>query len=117
MFNRLFNILTWLAAAFFIAVLVVAAPSFFDPEFEVVNASPGPVAVVATWRDAHKTLGTIEPSSSVRLTLDDEAAMTLHVRYADGRRVETEPLYFTQGIRVIARINNDGVEFGYDPDR
>jgi hypothetical protein len=54
--------------------------------------------------------------SSHRFSVNDEAAMKFKVRYSSGREVETEPLYFTSGIKVIATISSDGVEVRYDHD-
>ena len=96
------------------ALLILAAPSFLDPEFEVVNRSSGDVSVVATWRGNERRIGPMRPMSSHRFTLDDEAAITFRVRYASGREVETDPLYFTSGIKVIATISDDGIEVRYD---
>lgn len=114
MIRRIFNILTVAAVLFFIALLILATPSFFDPEFEIVNNSSEAVSVVATWRSNEKKIGRIQSMSSHRFSVNDEAAMKFKVRYASGKEVETEPLYFTSGIKVIATISSDGVEVRYD---
>ena len=114
--RRIANFLTIAAALFFFALLSLAIPSFFDPEFEIVNNTAEAVSVVASWRDQEKKIMKIEPMSSHRFSIDDEAAMKFRVRFAGGREVETEPLYFTSGIKVIARISSEGVEVSYDHD-
>jgi hypothetical protein len=114
MIRRIFNILTVATALFFIVLLILATPSFFDPEFEIVNNSAEAVSVVAVWRNNEKKIGRIPSMSSHRFSVEDEAAMQFRVRYASGRVVETEPLYFTSGIKVIATISSDGVIVRYD---
>lgn len=111
---RIFNLLTVAAVLFFIALLILAIPSFFDPEFEIVNNASEAVSVVATWRSNEKQIGRIQSMSSYRFSVNDEAAMKFRVRYASGREVESEPLYFTSGIKVIATISSDGIEIRYD---
>jgi hypothetical protein len=114
MMRRVFNILTAAAVAFLVALVILAAPSFFDPEFEIVNNAAEPVSVVVAWRSTEKQIGSIPSKSSRRFTVDDEAAMRFKVRYASGKEVETEPLYFTSGTKVIATISSDGVAVRYD---
>ena len=92
----------------------MAAPSFFDPKFEVVNNFPEAVSVVATWGSNVKDIGRIEPMSSHQFSLDDEAAITFKVRYSSGREVESEPMYFTSGSKVVATISRNGIEMRYD---
>ena len=110
MIKRIFYILTTLLV---LALLFLAAPWFFPAEFEIVNNSRGPVSVVAAWRSNEKRIGSIEPLSSHQFSVDDEAAMTFTVLYADGRQFATEPVYFTSGMEVIATISNDGVDVRY----
>jgi len=114
MIRRIFNILTVAAVLFFIVLLILATPSFFDPEFEIVNNSSEAVSVVATWRNNEKKIGEIRSMSSHRFSVNDEAAINFKVRYTSGREVETEPVYFTCGIKVIATISSDGVKVRYD---
>ena len=114
MLRSISNILTALAAMFFVALLVLAVPSFFDPEFEVFNNASEAVSVVATWRNNEKNIGRIEPGSWSRFSVNDEAAMTFTVLYNGGRKVETAPLYFSRGFKVIVTISADGVETRYD---
>lgn len=112
--NRVFRYLTIASLLFFALVMMLAIPSFLDPEFEVINHSPGVVSVVAGWRNSEKPLGNIQPESSSTFSLDDEAAITFTVTYGDGKVVESKPLYFTSGIKVIANITGEGVEVRYD---
>jgi len=114
MIRRISNILTVAAVFYFIALLILATPSFFDPEFEIVNNASEAVSVVATWRSNEKQIGKIQSMSSYRFSVNDETAMKFKVRYASGREVESEPQYFTSGIKVIATISSDGIEVRYD---
>lgn len=112
--RRIFNYLTAAAAVFFLALLILAIPSFFDPEFAVVNNSSETVSVIAAWRSQEKVIGSIDPMSSREFSIDDEAAMTFKVRYASGKEIESDPLYFTSGAKVIATISSDGIAVQYD---
>ena len=114
MIRRISSILTAASLIFFAALLILAAPSFFDPEIEVVNSTSEAVSVVAKWRSTEKNIDKIESKSSYRFSVDDEAAIMFKVRYGGGKEIETEPLYFTSGIKVIAEITRDGVKVRYN---
>lgn len=112
--RRVINYLAAAAAIFFLAMVTLAIPSFFDPEFEVANNSSGTVSVVAAWRSHEKMIGNIAPMSSYEFSVDDEAAMIFRVHYASGKEVESEPMYFTSGTKVIATISGDSMVVRYD---
>jgi hypothetical protein len=114
MIRRIFNVLTAASLIFFVVLVILAAPSFFDPEIEVVNSTSEVVSVVAKWRSTEKNIGKLESKSTYRFSVDDEAAIMFKVRYGNGKEVETEPLYFTSGINVIAEITSDGIEVRYN---
>lgn len=116
MIDRIFRYLNVVAVIFFVALVILAAPTFFDPEIEVINNSSEAVSVVVEWRNHSRDIGFIQPKSSYAFSVDDEAAVTFKVSYVSGKKYESEPLYFTSGIKVIAQITNDGVEVGYDHD-
>jgi len=46
----------------------------------------------------------------------DEALMVFAVRYADGREIESQPIYFTSGVVVNISITQDGVDVKRDID-
>jgi len=117
MIRRLFNFLTAAAVLSFFALLILTIPSFMDPEFKVINNASEAVSVVAVWRDRKKNIGNIDPMSSIKFSVDDEAAMTFRVHYISGTEIETEPLYFTSGIKVIVTISQDDIEVRYDQKR
>ena len=114
MLNRLFKTLTAASLLFFLALLIFAIPSFFDPGFEVVNNSSETVFVIAAWRNHQKDVGEILPGASHQFSVDDEAAMTFVVRFSSGKEIESEPLYFTRGTKIIATITGDGIAVRYD---
>ena len=116
MLSRISKALTAASILFFLALVIFAIPSFFDPEFEVINRSSETVSVFAAWRGGERDIGEILPQSSHRFSVDDEAAMTFRVRFSSGREIESEPLYFTRGTKVIATISRDGMEVRYDFD-
>ena len=102
---------------FFAALVIFAAPSFLDPQIHVVNRTADGVWVAARWRGNEKIIGRMEPGSAFRFSVDDEAAIVFQVRYADGREIDTAPLYFTSGINVIAEITPEGVEVRYSHEK
>ena len=114
MARRILNILTLAALVFFTILVILAAPSFFDPEFEVVNESTVPVFVVAEWRNEEKIIGSIDPMSTYTFSVNAEAAMKFRVGYPGGEEVESEAIYFTSGTKVIATITSNEVRVGYD---
>jgi len=74
------------------------------PRFNISNESTQAVAVAASWRDQTRDLGPIEPGSTISLTVRDEASMIFNVRYADGREIASEPVYFTNGVTIDVSI-------------
>ena len=113
MIKRISNVLTAASLIFFGALVILAAPSFFDPEIEVLNSTEEAVSVIATWRTTARNIGKIDAGSSYLFSVDDEAAISFKVNYGDGKEIETEPLYFTNGINIIAEITQDSVEVRY----
>lgn len=116
MIKRLSNYLTAAATLFFLIVLCFAIPTFFDPEFEVINNTQEEVVVVALWKDSIKTIGKIQPKGSSQFSLKDEAGITFKVSYNSGKEVISEPVYFTRGIKVMAEISSHGILVYYDRD-
>ncbi len=114
MLRRLYNILTVVALVFFAGLAVLVAPTFFDPQFEIRNQSEQSVSVVAEWRDDERVFRDIEPASTLEFSVEDEAGMAFRVRYPDGREDESEPIYFSRGITVIATITDAGIQVRYD---
>ena len=114
MIRGAFKFLTVAAVLFFVGLVILAVPSFFDPVFEVVNESPEPVSVVAEWQKEKKAIGIVGPMSSYVFSVNAEAAMMFRVSYSGGREAESEPIYFTSGTRVIATISSEKVEVRYD---
>jgi hypothetical protein len=116
MVQRIYTILTGAAVIFFAVLVILAIPSFFDPKFEIVNQTTEPVFVVAEWRNDEKEIGNIGPMSSYEFSVNDEAAMMFRVRYPSSAEAESEPIYFTHGIKVIATISNEVVKVRYDDE-
>lgn len=114
MIRRLYNILTIAAGLFFIALAVLAIPSFFDAEFKIVNNSAEVVSVTAVWGSNVKKIGEIQSMASYQFSVDDEASMTFIVNYTSGKVLESDPVYFTSGITVNVTVSNEGVDVGYD---
>jgi len=114
MLSRIFNALT-IASVLFLAILVlVALPTYSDSVFEITNKTDERVFVVARWRDKELEVGEITPTSTYEYSVDDESAIIFHVSYLGGANVESEPIYFTSGIRIIVMITDNAVDVRYD---
>lgn len=84
--------------------------------FQISNSTSQAVSVTVTRRDKSRDLGTIEAGSRISLMARDEALMVFAVRYADGREIESQPIYFTSGVLVNISITQDGVDVKRDID-
>lgn len=102
----------------FATVLVFAISTTFvfirgidrGPRFYISNDSAEAVAVTVSRLDKSRNLGAIEPGSRISLTSRDDASMVFTVRYADGREIESQPIYFTSGIVVNVIVTQDGLD-------
>jgi hypothetical protein len=90
--------------------------SALGPRFRISNDSTQNVAVTAIWRDQIRDLGAIEPGSTMSLTVRDEASMVFKVRYADGRELNSTPVYFTSGITTNVSISQESIDVKQDID-
>lgn len=81
-----------------------------DTEVSVKNTSEQPVHVVASWREQEMSLGELKPDSQLSFSVKDEAAMTFAVTLNDGRVIETQGVYFTNGTTIVVEINHYGVD-------
>jgi hypothetical protein len=95
---------------------VFVRESALGPKFRVFNASSQSVTVTAKWRDQSRNLGAIEPGSTISLTVRDEASMVFSVRYADGRDINSTPIYFTTGINTDVSISQESIDVKQDFD-
>lgn len=114
MFQKLLKYLSITSLGVIFVLFLLMMPAFLDPMFEVRNKSSLSITVQAFWRSETKTIGPIGPGGSSGFSLDDEAGISFRVRYADGRVVETEPIYFGSGIRVNVEVADGEVKTGYD---
>ena len=105
-----------------VAVIAISSTFLFvrqfgqNPKFFIANNAAQAVTVVAEWRDKARDLGVIESGARLPLIVRDEASMVFRVRYADGREVESKPIYFTSGMTVNVDIAADGVIVKHDFD-
>jgi len=90
--------------------------SALGPSFRISNDSTQNVAVTARWRDQSRDLGTIEPGSTLSLTVRDEASIVFNVRYADGRDIDSKPVYFSSGIITNVSISGASIDVEQDFD-
>lgn len=114
MLQRLFKYLSIASLVVILVLFLLAIPAFLDPMFEVRNKSSVSVTLQAFWRHETKTIGPIESGGSSGFSLDDEAGISFRVHYADGRVVDSEPIYFGRGIKVNVEVADDEVKAGYD---
>jgi hypothetical protein len=91
----------------------LAAPYFATPKFTVLNGSDKPVQVVACWREETKNLGTIAPGQKVEFVVSAEAAMSFKARFANGKELASEEIYFTSGTAVAADISESDIKLQY----
>ena len=96
------------------AGVVLIGPWFRDPTFVVANETSQEVNVIAYWRNEVRQIGIIQPSALYTFTVDDEAAMKISVRYANGRMLDSSEFYFTSGIVVLVTISKSGIDIDYE---
>lgn len=111
---RVSRILNAIALVGLVVLAISVIPSFFNPEFEVINDASAPVLVTAVWRNNEIELSNILPGAAKKFAVNDEAALVFRVSYAQGRVIESEPIYFSSRTKVIATISNEGIEVRYD---
>ena len=85
------------------------------PKFSVVNGSDKPVQVVAYWRNESKGLGTLSPSQKVEFVVNAEAAMSFKAKFANGKELASDEIYFTSGTSVEANISESAIKLEYVP--
>ena len=112
------KVLLGVAVFFLIGLAIlayVAAPYVATPKFSVVNISDKPVQVIAYWRNESKNLGTIAPSQKVEFKVNAEAAMSFKAKFASGKELTSDDIYFTSGLSIEANITESGIELRYAP--
>ena len=82
--------------------------------FRIANNSTQNVNITANWLERSKDLGIVKAGSVKPITVRGEAAMVFTMRYADGREIESKPVYFTSGTTINVRISKDSVNVSYD---
>lgn len=111
---RISRVLNTIALAGLAVLAISVILSFFNPEFEVINGASETVSTTVVWRNNEKDLGNILPGAARKFSVDDEAAMVFRIFYAKGKVIESKPIYFSSGTKVIATISNEGIEVRYD---
>ena len=89
-------------------------PFLTSPTFNVTNFAGASVELTVEWRDKMRDLGGIGPGRKIEFEIDDEAAATFVVAYADGSKLRSEPIYFTSGVVVYAEIHESNIEVSYE---
>jgi len=81
-----------------------------NPVFIVANNSGQPISITVTTPEKVKDLGSVASGGKRSFKARDETTMTLRVRYSDDRELDSGPMYFTNGIRVIAMVDKETIE-------
>jgi len=81
-----------------------------NPVFIVANNSDQQIRITVTTPEKVKDLGSVASGGKRSFKARDETTMTLRVRYSDGRELDSSPMYFTNGIRVIATVDKETIE-------
>ena len=105
--------------ALFVALSVgvlayIASPFFTEPKFIVTNESSKPVEVIAFWRTETKNIGHIDPGNKIEFKVNDEAAMKFKAKYTSGKEVDSGEIYFTSGLSIAAKVNENNIELNYE---
>ncbi|TKB45785.1 hypothetical protein [Thalassotalea mangrovi] len=87
---------------------------FTSQTFIVFNNANETIDVTAYWRDTQKQLDKIKPNQIIRFNVDDEASMKFKVMLSNGKQLESEEIYFTQGMDDIeVTVTNDDIRLKY----
>ena len=81
-----------------------------NPVFIVANNSGQQISITVTTPEKVKDLGSVASGGKRSFKTRDETTMTFKVRYSDGREIDSSPVYFTNGIRVIATVDKERIE-------
>lgn len=89
-------------------IFMVAKPPS-APNVHVRNSDTEPVEVVARWRDTTKDIGEIGPGNTVDFSVDDQTAITLDIKRANGTAVGTGEIDLPSGVSTHVEITRTGV--------
>ena len=81
-----------------------------NPVFIVANNADLPISISVITPAKAKDLGSVASGGKRSFKARDETTLTLRVRYSDGREINSSPVYFTNGIRVIATVDKEQIE-------
>ena len=93
----------------------IAAPYLRTPVFTVNNSSGEPVEVIAFWREDNKNLGMVYPEKQIIFKLNDEAAIKFKAKYASGKEIISEEIYFTSDTSIQAEVTKTSIKLSYEP--
>lgn len=97
-------------------VIVVSTTFIFvsetdlGPQCYIANDSSDDININAIRRDKIRDLGTVKVGSSTSFTVRGEDYLVFAVRYADGREIESKPIYFTSGTTVKISVSDERID-------
>ena len=89
---------------------VLSSSTADNPVLIVANNSGQQISITVTTPEKVKDLGSVASGGKRSFKTRDETTMTFKVRYSDGREIDSSPVYFTNGIRVIATVDKERIE-------
>ena len=103
-------------------VIVVSTTFIFvketdlGPQCHISNDSSQDIYITAIRRNKNRDLGTVKVGSLTSFTVKDEDSLVFAVRYADGREIESKPIYFTFGTTVNISISEERIDVSRETD-
>ncbi|MFG6179321.1 hypothetical protein ACGTN6_18945 [Halomonas sp. THAF12] len=98
-----------------VALLAGFLSPFVDASnLEAMNRTAAPIELTVSWRDHTRSIGGIAPGETLAFAIDDEAAITFIVEHADGKIIESDPMYFTPGLVVRAEVHDAIIKVDYE---
>lgn len=89
------------------------APFLYPARFELHNRSRQAVQITASWHAKTISIDLLQPSSTSRFCVNDEAAMVFTARFPDGRKMISREIYFSGGMNVRATITDQDIQLRY----
>ena len=108
----------------FATLLVVVVSTTFifvketdlGPECHISNDSSQDITITAIRRKKSRNLGTVKVGSLISFTAKGKDSLVFAVRYADGRKIESKPIYFTLGTTVNISISDEHIDVSRETD-
>jgi hypothetical protein len=103
-------------------VIVVSTTFIFvketdlGPQCHISNDSSQDINITAIRRTKKRDLGVVKVGSLTSFTVRGEDSLVFAVRYADGREIESKPIYFAFGTTVNISISEERIDVSRETD-